>query len=90
MAGGSEGLGRAIAELMVTEGAKSVSIWARREPAVTEAVDDLKIVARDCGAKTSIKGESVDVTDYERVRKAINEPDECADVVFCCAGTPYI
>lgn len=50
------------------------------------AVDDLKEVASSTSSRTEIKGDTVDVTDYPQVCKAINEPPECPDVVFCCAG----
>lgn len=90
IAGGSEGLGRAVAEAMVKEGAESVTIWARRQKAINQAVEELQSVAKSGNQQTIVVGKTVDVTDFDQVRRAINGPEECADIVFCCAGTANI
>jgi NAD(P)-dependent dehydrogenase (short-subunit alcohol dehydrogenase family) len=79
--GGSEGLGKAIARLLVREEqAKKVTLWGRSEKKLAVAKSDLD-------AQDTVHTDSVDVTSWEQVERGMERIEECPDVVFCCAGT---
>src|SRR5262249_47402536 len=81
--GGTRGIGRAIAKMLLTEGAQ-VAICGRRKDAVDQAVEEL---AQETGGK--VEGKAADVRDYDRVRELFSFIDDrfgALDVLVNNAG----
>ena len=62
ISGATKGIGRAIAEQLVSEGA-NVAICARNEEEVEQAVAGLKQTAAKLGSESKVIGQAVDVAD---------------------------
>lgn len=78
LAGATKGIGRAVAEVLVDEGA-SVALCARGEEGVKEAIDAL-------GARGSVTGAAVDVSDAEAYEAWIEQSAESLggiDIFMC-------
>jgi 3-oxoacyl-[acyl-carrier protein] reductase len=68
--GATRGIGRAIAKMLLTEGAQ-VAICGRRQEIVDKAVQEL---AQETGGK--VEGKAADVRDYDQVRELFGFIDE--------------
>ncbi|PWN32343.1 NAD(P)-binding protein [Meira miltonrushii] len=88
--GGSQGLGLALAELVVSKGA-DVTICSRSQAKLESAVEEIKKFA-ESGQKVAYV--AADVSTFEGARKALElasgqdqgKVARVPDVVFCCAG----
>lgn len=83
--GGSSGIGRAVAELVVVEGGH-VTIVARDQAKLTRTVNFLKQLAPS--AEQQITATSLDVTNYDDTQKIILESDDKLPIYMLvnCAG----
>src|SRR5215510_852939 len=77
--GGTKGIGRAIAEALITAGAR-VIITARNQDEITKAVSELTSHARG-----SAEGHACDVRDYNQVKSLFANLD-AVDILINNAG----
>nr|WP_235015322.1 SDR family NAD(P)-dependent oxidoreductase [Oceanicoccus sp. KOV_DT_Chl] len=84
VSGGSRGIGLAIVERLLTEGA-SVAFFARGEAGVTEAVNAL---SAKYGGDTIIIGDSVDAADYDAVSQWVKSAAERLGVLILLLVIP--
>ena len=91
--GGSKGLGRALARVLVAEYGAHVTIVARGAAALDAAVKDISAAAEASGTRTGrIHAVTCDVTDEESSRKAMAEAARLFGAVygyFACAGAAH-
>jgi len=66
--GGSEGIGRAIAEQLLLQGASQITILARSQGKLEQACDSLTQIISEKGLSASVGYQAADVTDWQQVR----------------------
>lgn len=85
LAGGTTGIGRAIAALLVSEGAK-VLLYGRHEQELQDALRDIEVISGD-GSRTF--GMTADQTKPEDIRRVFREADSLlgrVDMLINCAA----
>lgn len=65
--GGSAGIGLAIAKELVTKENAHITLVARTQSKLDEAVSELQAAARSVGSKSTISSQAADVTDAAQV-----------------------
>jgi len=65
--GGSEGIGRAIAEQLLLQGASQITILARSQTKLEQVCDSLTQIISEKGLSASVRYQAADVTDWQQV-----------------------
>ena len=82
--GGSEGIGRAIAEQLALQGASQITLLARSQDKLDQACSSLTQIISEKGLSASVRYQAADVTDWQQVRLP-PPPTPGKPALRCCA-----
>ena len=92
ISGGSEGIGRAIAEELLLQGASQITLLARSQGKLEQACSSLTRIISEKGLTASVGYQAADVTDWQQVRSP-PPPPPCWSghnvAPHCCTASPH-